>query len=175
MEDLKEEIKYQWVKGDNLGNVVIFKEEKIENGVSWIYFTNGKRIKRELLSEFLMETDSPIIIEEDLQNNFIKTGVIKTAPAKANPKSPIRSLIETQCDKNSEQISLLINISLPNKDIYKIIRDSYDAENVDSELYDIILSQLNNSEIQEQLKESTINFINDYYLIKKENQENGKN
>ena len=52
--------KYQWVKGDNQGVVENIAEAKGE----WIYFQSGRRIKSELLQEFML----PINHAEQLVN-----------------------------------------------------------------------------------------------------------
>lgn len=174
-------IKYQWIKGDNIGAIVTFKEEVEEQGINWVYFTNGKRIKSDLISEFLMIADNntPIIIEEDLKpdpittlNKTVKKEIKEDVSLQVTIESPIKSLIKKQSIKNIETIQLEINISIPNKDIYTIIRDSYTTEEVDKELYEFVLEQLASESIKTQLKDSAISIINKYYSIKINN--NGK-
>jgi hypothetical protein len=170
----EESIQYQWIKGDNIGNVVTFKEEKEEKGINWTYFTNGKRVRSDLLSEFLMVTgDAPIIDNSDLHPDPLKTlNPIKSTDSAESTKlkddtiSPIRSLIKKQSAKNKQKLSLDIEISIPKKDIYNIIRESYNSEEVDRELKEVLLEQLNTKEIKEQLKDNAISMLNKYYSIK---------
>jgi hypothetical protein len=174
--------RYQWVRGEKLGNVEIFKEEKEEAGVAWIYFESGARIKSELLSEFLLE-----VSEADLANNPIH-GNNSTNPldtlnplgnsspvqtAQAAPKSPVRQLLEKQAKKNVEEINLLIEMPIPKRSIYEVIRDSYDDGEVDKELTSMLLENLSNEETKEQLKKAVINLIETYYEIQIKKEDNG--
>ena len=47
---------WQWIKGDNSGNVVTFNDE----GPLWITFNEGGRIATELRDEFLQQLDPDI-------------------------------------------------------------------------------------------------------------------
>ena len=56
VEEVKPLVYWQWIKGDDSGNVVTFDNE----GPKWITFNEGGRIATELRDEFLQQLDSDI-------------------------------------------------------------------------------------------------------------------
>ena len=184
MEEQIEEVKvkrYQWVRSDKTGIVETFKEEREDAGSVWIYFESGSRIKTELISEFLLEvTDEQLANDpihgidssEDVLNSLNPQQALEQAIPQlmeAIPmaqKSPVRQLLEKQAKKNVEEIQLVIEMPIPKKSIYEVIRDSYEDGEVDEELSSMLLENLGSETIKDQLKKAVINLIENYYNIK---------
>lgn len=184
-------LKYLWIKGGKVGKVEIFKEELEENEIRWTYFENGTRIKSELVNEFLrivtdeeLENDPIHGISKDIENSTDPLHSLNpTIPTEfgGNPnpvsveKSPIRQLLEKQANKNLEPIELVIELPIPKKGIYEVIRDSYEEAEVDKELKAMLLDNISTSEANEQLEKAVLKLIEKYYSIKiKEDEQDGE-
>ena len=64
--EITKPIYWQWIKGDESGNVITFKDE----GAEWITFNEGGRIATELRDEFLQQLDSDIAGEYINTRNY---------------------------------------------------------------------------------------------------------
>jgi hypothetical protein len=97
-------------------------------------------------------------------------------PVVTATQSPVRQLLEKQAKKNVEEINLVIEMPIPKKEIYEVIRDSYEDGEVDNELSSMLLENLGSETIKDQLKKAVINLIENYYDIKieQDGKEDGK-
>ena len=79
----KEVVKYQWVKGERFGSIVIKAENQKDD--KWLYFEDGSRINPELVDEFLLKIERPNQIFDVSQ-----IGVNPTATPTPAAEPPIR-------------------------------------------------------------------------------------
>jgi hypothetical protein len=160
---------WQWIKGDDSGNVVTFKEE----GSQWITFNEGGRIATGLRDEFLQPLDA------DVAGEFIKTptshdplnvggsqasGIpVNIKPIEDKKPSPIRTLFNKQ--KRNTKVKLLLDfpVNIPPKGIYELISTSFDKDEVDEHLFSFILDQLSQEEITNCLLDSIKSLIESKY------------
>jgi len=91
----------------------------------------------------------------------INTAPVEQVPAKVveeTPledklkKSPIWSIV-SKCKKKECQAPLILNLSLPGKSIYNLIKEEYEDEALD-DFFDIIISGISTEQIKESLKEA---------------------
>ena len=164
-------LRYQWIKGDLSGKIEIFKETKEENGEQWTYFVSGKRIRSSLVSEFMLklnEGEVPLQIELPPtitnvyfeNNNPTPTHQIQQEPKIV--KSPIRDLLEKQC-KEQKKITVNVEISVPTKELYQIIRDAY-GEEANDELKALLFAKISADKVTADLNDAIINMIKHYYI-----------
>ena len=125
----KEVVQYQWIKGDNQGNVETF--DKMDG--KFFVFESGKRCNQEVIGEFMMKVDldNPVLQFEDpigsvkksqphtskkLENNRNNlTNAINEI--KQPPKSsPIIALLEKAKTKKTK-LNTRIDMNLPSKEL----------------------------------------------------------
>tara|TARA_R110000851_G_scaffold299586_1_gene455590 strand:+ start:1180 stop:1731 length:552 start_codon:yes stop_codon:yes gene_type:complete len=170
--EITKPIYWQWIKGDESGNVITFKDE----GAEWITFNEGGRIATELRDEFLQQLDSDIAGEYINTSNAIDplnvggaprstqeiTGDV-IIPALDTTPSPIRILFDKQKKNNKVKLILEFPINIPSIEIYDLMSTSFDSEEVNEELQSFILDQLSKDEISDCLFNSIISLIQSKY------------
>jgi len=162
---------WQWIKGDETGNVVTFKEE----GPIWIDFNEGGRIATELRDEFLQPLD------KDIAGEFIQTqvggidplntgGASQTAikvsgdiPITPKETSPIRILFNKQKKNGNVKLLLEFPVNIPTKAVYELMSTSFGSTEVNEELHDFISDQLSKDEITDCLFDSIKSLIESKY------------
>ena len=160
------EIKYwQWIKGDDTGNVVTIKNEDDK----WINFNNGTRLAKDLKSEFIQP------LEEDLAGELLKTQsptgmpsitVQKITGDVSIPKkeiSPIRVLFNKQKKNSKVKLLLEFPVNIPQKAVYELMSTSFDKDEVNDVLQSFILDQLSEDEISNCLHNSVQSLIESKY------------
>ena len=173
VEEVKPLVHWQWIKGDDSGNVVTFKNE----GPKWITFNGGGRIATELRDEFLQQLDP------DIAGEFIKatpsnidplntggasistqeiTGDI-IIPTQNTTPSPIRVLFDKQKKNNKVKLLLEFPVNIPTKGVYEIMSTSFDKKEVNEQLQSFILDQLSKDEILDCLHNSVQSLIESKY------------
>ena len=166
--EITKPIYWQWIKGDESGNVITFKDE----GAEWITFNEGGRIATELRDEFLQQLDSDIAGEYINTSNAIDPLNVGGAatPNNTQPteilekvKSPIRILFDKQKKNNKVKLILEFPINIPSIEIYDLMSTSFDSEEVNEELQSFILDQLSKDEISDCLFNSIISLIQSKY------------
>jgi hypothetical protein len=173
VEEVKPLVHWQWIKGDDSGNVVTFDNE----GPKWITFNEGGRIATELRDEFLQQLDS------DIAGEYIKKtpsnidplnigGASKSTqeitgdvmiPPQNTTTSPIRVLFNKQKKNNKVKLLLEFPVNIPPKGIYELMSTSFDKEEVNEELHDFISDQLSKDEITDCLFDSIKSLIESKY------------
>ena len=170
--EITKPIYWQWIKSDDRGKVVTFKDV----GVEWITFNEGGRIATELRDEFLQQLDSDIAGEYINTSNAIDplnvggaprstqeiTGDV-IIPALDTTPSPIRILFDKQKKNNKVKLILEFPINIPSIEIYDLMSTSFDSEEVNEELQSFILDQLSKDEISDCLSNSIISLIQSKY------------
>tara|TARA_R110000796_G_scaffold50019_1_gene118677 strand:+ start:194 stop:712 length:519 start_codon:yes stop_codon:yes gene_type:complete len=159
--EITKPIYWQWIKSDDRGKVVTFKDV----GVEWITFNEGGRIATALRDEFLEKIDPDIAAElvKPLSNIKPADTVIVSNDAAAKVKSPIRILFDKQKKNNKVKLILEFPINIPSIEIYDLMSTSFDSEEVNEELQSFILDQLSKDEISDCLFNSIISLIQSKY------------
>jgi hypothetical protein len=164
VESITTPVHWQWIKGDDSGNVVTFKEE----GSQWITFNEGGRIATGLKDEFLKPIDADIAAE------FVKTPIshdplnassqaLSIPEPVAKVKSPIRILFDKQKKNTKIKLTLEFPVNIPAKGMYEIMSTSFDIDEVNNELKDFILDQLSTTDINSCLNQSVESLIESKY------------
>ncbi len=169
--EITKPIYWQWIKSDDRGKVVTFKDV----GVEWITFNEGGRIATGLRDEFLQPLDSDIAGElvgsatfgvapgiTTSSSSISRIGIGQTEPTD-QPKSPIRILFDKQKKNNEVGLILEFPINIPSIEIYDLMSTSFDSEEVNEELQSFILDQLSKDEISDCLFNSIISLIQSKY------------
>jgi len=176
MEKVEEKVKqYQWKKGENFGKVV----EVESTDSKFTIFTDGSQIFNSVLPEFLDEViDGKLPFPGSDQINALSLGEspIKNKPVLNTPKetinivepnqpSPLEELVGKLSKKNIEPLHAVINLNIPNKDIFNMLIDNADEDKEDLMLAiaRVAISQIEINKLQEYLTEEVTNFINNYY------------
>lgn len=174
MESVKDTVKkYQWKKGENFGKVV----EVLEQDDKFIKFTDGSQIFNDVIGEFLEEVVGdklPFPGADSL--NTLSLGEVqptKKTPIKINQEpatkiqeiSPLEELVGKLSKKNIEPLSTVINLNIPNKQIFDMLIENADEnkENLIETIAKVAVSQIEINKLQEYLTEEITNFINKYY------------
>jgi len=160
---------WQWIKGDDSGDVVTFKEE----GPVWIEFNEGGRIATELRDEFLQPLDKDIAGEfiNGTNSGIDPLGVsatpsvtiLKQPKLIIKDKSPVRVLFDKQKKKTEVNLMLKFPVNIPTKAIYELMSTSFDSTEVNEQLYSFILDQLSEDEITNCLQDSIKSLIENKY------------
>ena len=169
-EEIKELKHWQWIKGDNSGDVVTFKDA----GPHWITFNEGGRIATDLRDEFLQQLDPDIAGEFIKPNTSIidplnqSAAVVQTVQAAAveKPISPIRVLFNKQKKNSKVKLLLEFPVNIPPKGIYELMSTSFDKDEVDEQLFSFVLDQLSQEEITKCLLDSIKSLIISKYKDK---------
>ncbi len=142
--------KYQWIKGDKIGNV----EDVIEYGQEWVTFRNGGRIASTLLNEFMV----PIQWESDVMDFSSQTEVPRQPQKniKREERQPQKSFLYDLIDnikvKEEHVTEFEISFKLPKKEMINVLTSSYSEEEVLSTLKEYILNQIDIKSLHENIK-----------------------
>ena len=160
--------RYQWVRGEKTGKVEEIIENKEVDGVVWIYFKSGARIKPSMMNEFMLE-----LVDGQTSIDPLNNPITNSTESYSNnlnfskkPATAVRQLLEKQAQKNIEKINIELLIPMPNKGIYDVIRDSYDKDEVDTEIIALIADFLNGPEMKDVLQQSAKEIVKNYYNLK---------
>jgi hypothetical protein len=152
---------YQWIKGDNTGDVVSIKDTDDK----WVNFNEGGRLAKELKDEFIQPLDT------NIANEFITTNIEVIPPAVAIPVavnittslSPIRVLFDKQKKNDRAKLLLDFPLNIPPKSIYELMSTSFDKDEVDEQLFSFMLDQLSQEEITKCLLDGIKSLIQSKY------------
>ena len=170
-EEITTKVHWQWIKGDDSGRVVTFKDE----GLEWITFNEGGRIATGLRDEFLQQLnpdlvgefvkDSPSIDPLAMGGSDLHAPTASVVPEEVIIKtvSPIRVLFNKQKKNNKVKLLLEFPVNIPSKDLYKLMSTSFDKNEVNEQLESFILDQLSEDEILDCLYNSVQSLIESKY------------
>jgi len=181
---------YQWIKGDNSGNVEYIKEEKLENNIHWIYFESGKRVNANLLNEYLMEVDSedsaleiavdeintdPDYVPPIRKPNPVAEATFKKIIEKSTlTESPLETLLKKQSSA-LKTLNVKVDIKLPNKNLYKVLESSFPDENIRNVIEKVIVDSIDINYIKSSIKDSIDNLIINFYKLKEDGTDSKSN
>lgn len=78
----------------------------------------------------------------------------KTSKSSINTSSPIYSIV-SKCKKKDVSVPLTLEIKIPSKSIFNLIKDEYEDEAID-EFFDIILEEITTDDIKKTLREALL-------------------
>ena len=145
MSTIKNDIFYEWVKGDYTGNLEKITSEEIENGIEWINFESGRRINKSLFGEFLLINENGVSSIEPIENLAVPVVSPKIQVQEEKlQESPISILLKTQKKRKTEKMVLEFDLELPSPEILLIMYESF-GEDLFSEIYKMNLSNFKDS------------------------------
>ena len=164
--DKTKEVYYQWIKGDNAGDVVTIKDI----GDKWIKFNEGGRLAKDLQDEFIQPLDEDIageFVNQPASNDPLNVSApkkdIHVETALPTTPSPIRVLFNKQKKNNKVKLLLEFPVNIPQKAVYELMSTSFDKDEVNDVLQSFILDQLSEDEILDCLHNSVQSLIESKY------------
>ena len=163
----KQQKRYQWTKRDRFGDIVTVAEDQQDG--KWLYFEDGSRINPNLIDEFLLEVrDERDILNVDSTKSIIKdqpTVVQPTVEKQVETKEPsiMGKMIMKMSKKNVVNVPLQINISVPTQQLYAMLSEGMDEDDLNEEIMEVALQQIEIDNLTEYLKENISSFLSEYY------------
>ena len=150
---------FQWIKGENLMNVVSFDIVTQQDDEFYIHFKDGSRINYNILEEYMTWYPSQRIEprpaptpvpQSQASVSSIKFGDAGSSVNEAS-QSPIYNLLARQ-KKKPVEIEFKIKVPLPSKDLFNVLTSSFDdAEN---EIVQFIIDSIDIDDIRNTLSKS---------------------
>ena len=169
MKEVQDKLKqYQWKKGDNFGEVVDVLSEEGE----FVNFTNGTRIFKSVLSEFLepvIDGNVPFPAPMRLGSSSNKSNVQQTPqpsvqkPTQAKEPSIMGKMILKMSKKNVVNIPIQINLNIPTPQLYGMLGEGMEEQDLNEEITGVALSQIEMDKLQEYIRSSVTDFLSEYY------------
>jgi hypothetical protein len=157
-EEVLAESHFEWVKTERQGDVCRFQTILFENEVEYVLFTDGTRIRTDLIGDIVlahqypeeilgftpeaMDTPytDPILSQQPLITQHA-TRVIET--------DPVVAILE-KTKKRTEKITLTLNLKIPAPDLYNVIKENFD--NTDEILLNSVMDQIHDNLLRDALK-----------------------
>lgn len=180
VKDKQEEIWYVWTKSERVGDIV--QPAETQDDAKWLKFTDGTKINKSLVGEFLFTAKS----EREASNYSKDLGglgnVNNKAPVKLNkpntdtkqerritdgksaPTPEVNVMMEMlKKISKKNKAAMPVEVNIPAKEVYQMLQDQMDleAEELNSQIGLLVESQIDN--LREQLKEQIETFISNYY------------
>ncbi len=168
--------KFQWIKGDNFGNVVEVSHEDNE----FYYFTNGSQIYKSVHREFLMQvqgTELPLPAANEahvinkatsIPASIISQSIEQTPPTPQKSESretPLEKLILKLSQKNVESINVKLGINIPKKEVVEMLIDNSDEsrDEILESITKMAVAQITIDKLQDFITEEVNSHLNKYY------------
>ena len=167
--------KFQWIKGDNFGNVVEVSHEDNE----FYYFTNGSQIYKSIHREFLMQVqgselplpaanEAPAIKSSPIQTPVISETIEKSTPAPQiieSKETPLEKLILKLSQKNVESINVKLGINIPKREVVEMLIENSDEsrEEILESITKMAVAQITIDKLQDFITEEVNSHLNKYY------------
>lgn len=165
----RQQKRYQWTKGDRFGDIVTVAEDQQDG--KWLYFEDGSRINPDLIGEFLLEVrDERDILNVDGVQSTQTT--VQDQPAvqpavqnqvEAKEPSIMGKMIMKMSKKNVVNVPLQINLSIPTQQLYAMLSEGMEEEDLNEEIMEVALQQIEIDNLTEYLKENISSFLSEYY------------
>jgi len=151
---------FQWIKGENIMNIVSFDRVDEQDDQFFIAFKGGSRINYSILEEYMTwfpsqrvepKPQAPVNpVASQASVSSIKFGGSPANHTEAS-QSPIYNLLARQ-KKKPVEIELKIQVPLPSKDLFNVLTSSFDdAEN---EIIQFIIDSIDIDDIRNTLSRS---------------------
>jgi hypothetical protein len=186
LEQKKQEVYLVWSKTERAGQIVQADDTKVDS--KWLYFTDGTKVNKKLVNEYLLRTTSmaeaksmsktlgfepmemvgatngvatpaPVVAETPM---WQEPHMVQHAPPKAEPVNNIMmAMLEKMSKKNTG--SMTVEINLPSREVYDMLIDQMDveADELKAQIVLLIESQIDN--MKQKLNEQIQLFTNNYY------------
>lgn len=173
MAEKQEPKTYQWTKSEYIGKVVVVSEEQPDD--KFLQFTDGSRINKTLISEYMMEVPTGTKGINDL--DILQTGPVQdqtptvatntsapviTQPAAKEP-SVMGKMIAKMSKKNVVTVPVQINLNIPTVDIYNMLSGGMETEDLNEEIMEVALQQIEINKLHDYIKENVAQFLQEYY------------
>lgn len=172
MAEVQEDIvKYQWIKGDNFGSIVEVSSEDND----FIYFTNGDKIFKNVVSEFLekvvdgnvplpgADLAAKVISGEAPATNVNSQKPTTTQPETVKENTVMGNMIIKMSKKNVVNVPLQINLNIPTPALYSMLSEGMEENDLNEEIMEVALQQIEINNLAEYLKENISTFLSEYY------------
>ena len=166
----KKQKRYQWTKGERFGDIVTVAKDQTDS--NWLYFEDGSRINPKLIGEFLLEIgrDSDVLdvnVSENtqpIQQDQVQTDTqpIQNQVESTEP-SIMGKMIMKMSKKNVVNVPLQINISIPTQQLYGMLLEGMEEDDLNEEIMSVALKQIEINNLTEYLKENISSFLSEYY------------
>lgn len=163
----KQQKRYQWTKGDRFGDIVTVAEDQQDG--KWLYFEDGSRINPNLIDEFLLEVrnDREVLDVNNTQHTVQNQpeAVQPTVEKQVETKEPsiMGKMIMKMSKKNVVNVPLQINISIPTQQLYAMLSEGMEEDDLNEEIMEVALQQIEIDNLTEYLKENISSFLSEYY------------
>ena len=172
MAEEKQQIMYQWIKGDRFGDVVTVAE--VQPDKQWLTFDDGTRINPGLVKEYLMqvrnEREVLPVASETPQTGPVQDQTPTVATNTSSPVEPqvteptiMGKMIMKMSKKNVVNVPVQININIPTPDLYAMLAGGMEEEDLNEEIMAVALQQIEIDNLAEYLKENISTFLSEYY------------
>ena len=172
MAEEKQQIMYQWIKGDRFGDVVTVAE--VQPDKQWLTFDDGTRINPGLVKEYLMQVRNerevlPVASEtpqtEPVQDQTPTVTTNTSSPVEPQVTEPtiMGKMIMKMSKKNVVNVPVQININIPTPDLYAMLAGGMEEEDLNEEIMAVALQQIEIDNLAEYLKENISTFLSEYY------------
>lgn len=163
----KQQKRYQWTKGERFGDIVTVAEDQQDG--KWLYFEDGSRINPNLIDEFLLEVrnDREVLDVNNTQPTVQNQpeAVQPTVQNQVESKEPsiMGKMIMKMSKKNVVNVPLQINISIPTQQLYAMLSEGMEEDDLNEEIMEVALQQIEIDNLTEYLKENISSFLSEYY------------
>jgi hypothetical protein len=171
-EEIFQGSQFEWVKTERSGELCQFQQFEIDNGIEYTSFTDGTRIRTELIGDVvLMHEHGSEILGNELflptppapqsqptsqpQLNFVEQTEVQRASQELQTENralvtdPVVSILE-KTKKRNEKISLNLTVKIPSPELYAVIRENF--ENVDEILLQNVMDQIQEIALRDAIK-----------------------
>lgn len=186
LEQKKQDVYLVWSKTERAGQIVQADDTKVDG--KWLYFTDGTKVNKKLVNEYLLRTTSieeaksmsKTLGFEPMEMVGTTNGVTTPAPVvaetpmwqephmvqPAQPKAePVNNIMMAMLEKMSKKNtgSMTVEINLPSREVYDMLIDQMDveADELKAQIVLLIESQIDN--MKQKLNEQIQLFTNNYY------------
>jgi len=164
-DEIFSESHFEWVKTERAGDICNFKEFEIENGIEYVSFTDGSRIKMEFVGDIVLMHNNPHeilgsvavhdmigelpIVSNDPIENVIEVRSVSQPQPVTVSTDPVISILE-KSKKRHEKLSLVVTVKIPSPELYNVIKENF--ENTDDVLLENVMDQIHGSMLRDAVK-----------------------
>lgn len=159
-EEIFSESHFEWIKTERQGDISKFSYFVHENGVDYVVFQDGSRIREELVGDVVLMHQYPEEIlglptaqpfESAVTQEIFSPTVYGNSSIIHKPVEidPVVAILE-KTKKKTEKITLTLNLKIPSPDLYGVIKENF--ENTDEILLQSIMDQIHDNVLREALK-----------------------
>lgn len=141
---------FEWVKTERAGDVSVFKEFRVENGIEYIVFQDNTRVNSALVGDVILKHKFQGEVLGGFDNAFEKVPVPQPHAVPSAPRtvvssrpvaldSPVLSILE-KSKKKKKKIQFDFLMEVPSSEVLSIVKENFDAS--EDELFDYFVSKI---------------------------------